>query len=125
MAHFRAPVARTALMTLLDQSIIAEVRETLGDDAYRGFVDRMLAEASATAADLSALLQKGDLSAVAQTAHRSAGSAVSVGASGLHACLKEIEDEARGAASPALADLVARLPAVIDGTRDALARLLD
>ena len=75
-------------MSVLDQSIIAEVRETLGDDIFKGFADRMLAEAVQTVGQLRGLLASGETEALAQLAHRSAGSAVSVGASALHARLK-------------------------------------
>lgn len=111
-------------MTLLDHSIIAEVRETLGDDAYRGFVTRMLAEADSTAAELSRLLARGDLGGVVHLSHRSAGSAVAVGASGLHGCLKAIEDEARATAPAGLAALVVDLVDVIARTRAELSQTL-
>lgn len=111
-------------MSLLDETIIAEVRETLGDDTLRGFVDRMLSEAATTADDLAQLYEQGDLAAIAKLAHRSAGSAVSVGASRLYACLKEIEDAARLPASAQVADLITVLPAVIDSTRSAMQGML-
>lgn len=111
-------------MSFLDQSIIEEVRETLGDDAYRGFVERMLSEAATTTAELAALLEKGDVAGIAQLAHRSAGSAVSVGASGLHASLKAIEDEARSVTPHRLAELIGTLPATVAQTRSGLLALL-
>lgn len=107
-------------MALLDEGIIAEVRETLGDEAYLGFAGRMLDESEETLAELGALLAGGDLGALAKLAHRTAGSAVSVGASGLHGHLKEIEDTALAGQADRLPALVAALTGVLSDTRIAL-----
>lgn len=98
-------------MSVLDQSIVAEVRETLGDDIYRGFVERMLAEAAEVGRILRELHEKGDAVELAKVSHRMAGSAVSVGAQALHARLKAIEDAAR---MGALGDVPAMLAALED-----------
>ncbi|MEY4983064.1 MAG: hypothetical protein RIR62_1330, partial [Pseudomonadota bacterium] len=111
-------------MTVLDQSIIAEVRETLGDDIFRGFADRMLAEAVLTVPQLRSLMAAGEIEALAQLAHRSAGSAVSVGATALHARLKRIEDLARSGSPAGLGEAVAALEGDIAAARGALENLL-
>ncbi len=111
-------------MTVLDQSIVAEVRETLGDDVFRCFADRMLAEAVQTASQLRDLLAAGEPETLAQLAHRNAGSAVSVGACALYARLKRIEDLARSGALAGLVEAVAGLDRDISNTRDAFCGLL-
>lgn len=111
-------------MSVLDQSIIAEVRETLGDDIFRGFADRMLAEAVQTVGQLRDLLASGETEALAQLAHRSAGSAVSVGASALHARLKRIEDLARTGSVAGLGESIAALDGDIAEAQAALDSLL-
>ena len=103
-------------MELLDLEIINEVRDALGDEAYRSYAGRMLAEMQTLGQGLGGHFAAGEFEALAQSAHRAAGSAVSVGAKGLHAVLKQIEDVARseGAAArlPALlADLAERIKA--------------
>lgn len=106
---------------LLNVTVIDEVRETLGDDTYLAFAARMLAEVSETAAKLDALLAAGDLETLARTAHRTSGSCAGVGASGLHALLKDIENMARSPQAPtALPALLAALPGRADETRRAL-----
>lgn len=107
-------------MALLDEAIIAEVRDTLGDEVYLGFAGRMLDEAELSLAELGALLARGELGPLAQLAHRTAGSAVSVGASGLHARLKEIEDCVHAKQTERLPTLIAGLTAVVTDTRAAL-----
>lgn len=102
-------------MSVLDQSIVAEVRETLGDDIYRGFVERMLAEAAEVGRSLRALHDKRDAAELAKVAHRMAGSAVSVGAQALHGRLKAIEDAARLGALDSV-------PAMLDALDDDLTR---
>ena len=96
---------------LLDTAVIDELRETLGDDTYRSFANRMLSEVEATANELHRLFAAGDHETLARTAHRTAGSAAGVGAKGLHAILKDIENTARSAAaSTALAPLLQAIP---------------
>jgi len=110
---------------LLDAAVIEEVRETLGDDTLRGFLARMLAEVEETGDTLRTLLAAQDYAALASVAHRAAGSAASVGATGLHSALKEIENTARGNDPVAsLPGLVAALPDRISKTRSALSLLL-
>lgn len=111
-------------MALLDEAIIAEVRDTLGDEAYLGFVGRMLDEAEVSLAELGGLLAQGNLPKLAQLAHRTAGSAVSVGASGLHGRLKEIEDCVHAGQADRLPALVASLTGVVSDTRVALEILM-
>lgn len=111
-------------MELLDTSIIDEVRDALGDDAYRGYAMRMLAEMRAVGPVLAGQLAAGDRDVLAQTAHRAAGSAVSVGADGLYRRLKAIEDGARSGAET-LAALVAGFGDAVDATEAALGALLD
>lgn len=106
-------------MDLLDTSVIDDVRDALGDDAYLGFARRMLAEMRGLGPVLTGL--QGE--ALAQAAHRAAGSAVSVGASGLHVRLKAIEDTARAGGD--CAALVAGLGTEIDATEAAIGALLD
>lgn len=111
-------------MTLLDEAIIAEVRETLGDESYIGFAGRMLGEAEQALSDLGALLAQGDLPALARLAHRTGGSAVSVGAVALHARLKEIEDAALAKDAGRLPALVGSLTGVLAETQAALESLV-
>lgn len=107
-------------MALLDEAIIAEVCETLGEEAYLGFVSRMLDEADLSLVELGHLLALGDLPKLSYVAHRTAGSAVSVGAAGLHERLKEIEDCAHSGQIDRLPVLVASLSALVSDTRSAL-----
>ncbi len=108
-------------MELLDFAIIDEVRDALGDEAYRGYAERMLTEMHGVSPALDAHLRAGEFEALAQAAHRAAGSAVSVGAKGLHAALKRIEDVARQAdAGTALPPLVAGLAGTVGATEAAL-----
>ncbi len=111
-------------MGLLDTAIIDDVRDALGDDAYRGYAGRMVSEMRALGPVLTGLLAAGDREGLAQAAHRAAGSAVSVGASGLHGRLKTIEDVARAGGGD-LAALVAGLGAEADATEAAIGALLD
>ncbi len=108
-------------MTLLDLSIIEDVRDALGDEAYQGYAARMLAEMRAIAPVLLEQLA-GERETLAQTAHRAAGSAVSVGAAGLHARLKAIEDAAR-ANDAGLTGLVRGFDAEVTATEAAIAAL--
>ena len=110
---------------LIDTAVIAEVRETLGDDVYRSFATRMLAEVAETTAALHRLLAEGDLETLARTAHRTSGSAAGVGARGLHTLLKTVENTARTpTAATTLPALLASLPARADETRQAIDALL-
>lgn len=106
---------------LLDTAVIDDVRETLGDDVYRGFAARMLSEVAETTGTLRDLLAKGDLETLAKAAHGTSGSAAGIGAKGLHALLKDIENACRGpAASSSVPALVATLPIRAEETRTAL-----
>lgn len=106
---------------LLNAEVIEEVRDALGDVALRSFLSRMLAEVEETRFQLLSLLEAADYSTLAATAHRTSGSAASVGAVGLHSALKEIENTARGpAAATGLPDLLSDLPRRITETRAAL-----
>ena len=106
---------------LLDTAVIDELRETLGDDTYRSFADRMLAEVTDTAQTLHALLAAGDHETLARTAHRTSGSAAGTGAKGLHALLKEIENTARTpGGAERIPALLATIPARAEETRNAL-----
>lgn len=108
-------------MPLLDTTVIDEVRETLGDDTYRGFAARMLAEVAETQIALRDLLAKADFETLARTAHRTSGSAAGIGAKGLHAILKDIENAARGpSAATVVPTLLAALPDCAVRTRRAL-----
>lgn len=110
---------------LLDSAVIEEVRETLGDDMLRGFLARMLTEVQETGDILRNLLAVQDYATLATTAHRAAGSAASVGATGLHSALKDIENAARSRDSVAdLPGLVAALSDCTNETRTALSLLL-
>lgn len=114
------------VMELLDISIIEEVRDALGDAAYRGFAQRMLEEVRMLVPVMAEQLQAGALAALATAAHRAAGSAVSVGARGLHGALITIEDSARsGQATTALPALLAALSGQIAETEAAIAEVLD
>ena len=114
-----------AATSMLDVSIIDEVRDALGDTAYRGFAASLLAEIAALGPQLDAHLQAGAFETLAQTAHRSAGSAVSVGAAGIHSLLKDIEDQARSPdAAARLPGLLAALPDRLSQTRSAIAALV-
>lgn len=110
---------------LIDVDVVDEVRETLGDDTFNVFVRRMLDEVAETHAALLRLLAERDFETLARTAHRSSGSAASIGAKGLHAALKEIENTARtDAAVQRLPDLIAALPARAKETSDALSAVV-
>lgn len=110
---------------VLDASIIDEVRDALGDAAYRGFATTLLAEIEALVPQLDRLLTSAEYEALAQTAHRSAGSAVSVGAVAIHSLLKQIEDQARQPdAAARLPALVQALPGKLSETRAAVAALI-
>lgn len=107
---------------LLDTAVIDEVRETLGDDTYRAFAQRMLAEVAETTAALQGLLASADFELLARSAHRTSGSCAGVGAKGLHALLKEIENASRGpSAAVSVPALLAQLPQRAADTRTALA----
>lgn len=93
---------------MIDRDVITEVRETLGDDGFRAFVGRLIKEADETLEALKRFLGQGDLEALARAAHRTSGSAASIGAKGLHAALKDIENASR---QP---DAAGRLPALLD-----------
>ena len=75
---------------LIDAMVIDEVRDTLGDDTFRAFVARMIGEVGETQTALVQLFAAADYETLARTAHRTSGSAASIGANGLHAALKEI-----------------------------------
>ena len=107
-------------MALLDEAIITEVRETLGDESYAGFAGRMLEDAEQALSELGALLAQGDLAALGRLAHRTGGAAVSVGAVGLHARMKEIEDAALANDAARLPTLIGSLSAVLAQTQAAL-----
>lgn len=110
---------------VLDEAIIAEMRDMLGDDAFRSFVLRMLTEVADLHPVLTSLLTAHDHEGLARTAHKTAGSAVSVGAKGIHALLKQIEDVARQPDKQAqLPGLVALLPTRMAETRSALAAVI-
>jgi HPt (histidine-containing phosphotransfer) domain-containing protein len=110
---------------VLNTAVIEEIRETLGEDTLRSFLVRVLAEVEETSDALRKLLAVQDYAMVAATAHRSAGSAASVGAAGLHAALKDIENAARKAESvSALPGLVSALTAQTAQTRAALSNIL-
>lgn len=111
--------------TVLDDAIIAEMRDMLGDDAFRGFVLRMLTEVADLQPVLTSLLAARDHELLARTAHKTAGSAVSVGAKGVHALLKQIEDVARQPEHQAqLPGLIALLPTRLAETRSSLAAFI-
>lgn len=106
---------------LIDAMVIDEVRDTLGDDTFRAFVARMIGEVGETQTALVQLFAAADYETLARTAHRTSGSAASIGANGLHAALKEIENTARNDASrDRLPSLIAALPDLADRTRAAL-----
>lgn len=106
---------------LIDAMVIEEVRETLGEDTFRSFVARMLAEVGETHATLTKLFAAADFETLARTAHRTSGSAASIGANGLHAALKEIENVARtGPERDRLPALISALPNLADRTQAAL-----
>lgn len=107
---------------MLDRSIIDEVRDALGNAAYQGYANRMLAEMRGLGPVMRDRLAEGGLDALAQVAHRAAGSAVSVGASGLNARLKAIENAAR-AEGDGLAALIAGFDAEVDATEAAIGAL--
>lgn len=109
-------------MDLLDLSIIDEVRDALGDDAYMGYATRMISEMHGVGPVLAEQLAAGDREVLAQTAHKAAGSAVAVGASGLHRRLKAIEDIARSDGA-GLSSLVAGFGADVAATEAALKAL--
>jgi len=110
---------------VLDDAIIAEMRDMLGDDAFRGFVLRMLAEVVDLHPILTSILAARDHELLARTSHKTAGSAVSVGAKGIHALLKQIEDVARQPAQQSqLPGLVALLPIRVADTRSALEKVI-
>lgn len=110
---------------LIDIDVVEEVRETLGDDTFNAFVRRMLDEVGETQAALLRLLAECDFETLARTAHRTSGSAASIGAKGLHAALKEIENVARSeAAAQRLPDLIAAIPARARETADALSAVV-
>ncbi|WGV18318.1 Hpt domain-containing protein [Fuscovulum ytuae] len=110
---------------LIDVDVVEEVRETLGDDTFNAFVRRMLDEVAETQAALLRLLRERDFETLARTAHRTSGSAASIGAKGLHAALKEIENVARSeAAAQRLPDLIAAVPARARETADALSSVV-
>lgn len=110
---------------LLNAAVIEEVRETLGDATLRAFLSRMMAEVEETTATLSDLLAARDFAALAATAHRASGSAASVGATGLHTALKDIENASRGPdVHHALPDLIAALSDRLSETRAALTTIL-
>ena len=110
---------------LIDVDVVEEVRETLGDDTFNAFVRRMLDEVGETQAALVGLLAERDFETLARTAHRTSGSAASIGAKGLHAALKEIENVARSeAAAQRLPDLIAAIPARARETADALSAVV-
>lgn len=111
-------------MDLLDRSIIDEVRDALGDEAYRGYAARMLEEMRAVEPVLAGQLAAGGGAVLAQTAHRAAGSAVSVGACGLHRRLKAIEDVVNAGGGD-LAALIAGFSADVDATEAAIGALLN
>lgn len=110
---------------LIDVDVVEEVRETLGDDTFNAFVRRMLDEVGETQAALVGLLAERDFETLARTAHRTSGSAASIGAKGLHAALKEIENVARSeAAAQRLPDLIAAIPARARETAEALSAVV-
>ena len=111
-------------MSILDASIVLEVRETLGDDVYRDFVRRMLDEAAQIDARLKSLSATGNMAEVASVAHRMAGSAVAVGATALHARLKAIEDAVRLEGAAGVPALIDGLDAVIAQTKAAMDDIL-
>ncbi len=111
-------------MSVLDTSIVAEVRETLGDDIYRDFIVRMLEEARQVDGRLQTLLAEDNRAEIATVAHRMAGSAVSVGTAALHARLKAIEDAVRLDAPNALPGLIGALSDDICRTKAALEDIL-
>ena len=116
-----APATNPGDQMLLDTAVIDELREALGDDTYRSFAARMLAEVEQTATALQALLDAADFETLARTAHRTAGSAAGTGAKGLHALLKQIENTARDADSrSALPALLASITPQAEATRTAL-----
>lgn len=109
----------------IDVDVVEEVRETLGDDTFNVFVRRMLDEVAETQVTLLQLLAARDFETLARTAHRTSGSAASIGAKGLHAALKEIENVARSdAAAQRLPDLIAAIPARAQETSQALSAAL-
>jgi HPt (histidine-containing phosphotransfer) domain-containing protein len=70
---------------------------------------------------LESILATQDYELLARTAHKTAGSVVSVGAKGLHALLKQIEDMARQPEQQVrLPILVSLLPARLEETRSHL-----
>ena len=110
---------------LLDTDVIDELRDTLGDDTYRIFATRMLAEVEETAQTLHGLLSQGDHETLARAAHRTAGSAAGTGAKGLHALFKDIENSARTpAAAVQVPGLLQVIPPRLAETRTALAALV-
>lgn len=111
-------------MDLLDRSIIEEVRDALGDEAYHGFAQRMLREMQDVQPVMQAHLDAGAHETLAQVAHRSAGSAASVGAAGLSAVLRQIENVARSDQRQGLADLVGGLPQRLQETEAGIDALL-
>ena len=109
----------------IDVDVVEEVRETLGDDTFNVFVRRMLDEVAETQVTLLQLLVARDFETLARTAHRTSGSAASIGAKGLHAALKEIENVARSdAAAQRLPDLIAAIPARARETSEALSAVV-
>lgn len=110
---------------LLNAAVIEEVRETLGDATLRAFLSRMMAEVEETGATLNRLLADKNFAELAATAHRASGSAASVGATGLHTALKDIENASRGPeVQPALPGLIAVLFDRMAETRTALTIIL-
>lgn len=108
-------------MDLLDKDVIDEVCDALGRDAYADFARRMLDELDRDLAAYSQHLATGSFADLSRAAHRAAGSAVSVGADGLHRLLKQVELAATtDQAAQTLPALVAQIPALITLTRNAI-----
>lgn len=96
---------------------LSELRETVGDETFGSLIDRFTAEIDALI-DWVAAENLNDHSAVAQRAHKAAGSAATFGAQDLRATLVEIETAAKTENGDQLAKACGALPSIWAATKD-------
>lgn len=114
--------------TVLDDSVIAMLRELGGDDEpdlLEELVEVFLADAPGRIRDMRAAIDRGDLELLERAAHTLKSSAANLGALVLSEHARQLETAVRAGASVPLDELAAHCQAALDDAERALRGLLE
>ena len=76
---------------MIDEDVLEELTETLGQDAVAKFAQRFAAELSTSVDDLECLIQEQNYEDAAKMAHKTAGSAATLGFTSVAQALKSAQ----------------------------------